>query len=245
MIALGAGSRSSSVIALVAAIPAAWLFLVFERRTPAPMMPASLFRNRDFAGANLLTVLLYAALSAAMFLLPYLLIEAHGYGATAAGGAFLPFSVIMGVGSRWSGGLVARFGSRALLMVGPSIVTVGFVVLAVLADRATYWTGVFPGIIVMAVGMTLTVAPLTTTVFNAAPDDKSGTASGINNAAARTGGLLAVAALGLAFGGVGKADHIAVAHAYRVVMVAAALLSGSSALTAALMLAPPARGRTK
>jgi EmrB/QacA subfamily drug resistance transporter len=243
LIALGAGQRLSSAIALAVAIPAAWYFLRLEGRQPAPMMPLGLFRNRDFSGANLLTVLLYAALSAGMFVLPYLLIQAHGYGATGAGAAFLPFSAIMGLGSRWTGGLGERFGSRAPLVVGPAICAAGFSVLAMSARTSSYWTGMLPGLLVLAVGMTIAVTPLTTTVFNSAPEDKSGTASGINNAAARTGGLLAVAALGLAFGGGADAEGSTMAQAYRIIMFAAALLAAASAVTAALMLTPHPRRR--
>jgi EmrB/QacA subfamily drug resistance transporter len=234
LIALGAGNRISGIVALAAAIPAAWLFILSQARAADPMMPLSLFRNRTFLGANILTVTLYAAMSAAMFLLPYLMIEAYGHSAAAAGAAFLPFPAIMGIGSRWTGSLVERLGARVPLMIGPTIVAGGFAILGLSAGSSTYWTGLLPGLIVVAIGMTLSVAPLTTTVFNAAPNDKSGTASGINNAAARTGGLLAVAALGLAFGGVNGAQGAAVTHAYRIVMFASALLAGLSAITAAL-----------
>ena len=168
-------------------------------------MPLELFRNRNFAGANILTVLLYAALAASLFLLPFLLIEQHGYSATAAGGAFLPFSIIMGLGSRRSGSLVGRFGPRLPLMIGPLVTGAGLMLLGLSGQNPSYWAGFLPGLTITGIGMTLSVAPLTTTVLNAAPDDRSGTASGINNAAARVGGLLAVAALGLAFGPTGAA----------------------------------------
>jgi predicted MFS family arabinose efflux permease len=200
------------------------------------MLPLALFRNPVFAGANVLTVLLYAALSAGMFLLPFLLIEVHGYSATAAGTTFLPFSAIMGLGSRWAGGLVERLGPRVPLLVGPSVTAAGFVMLGLRGDSSSYWTGVLPGLTVVAIGMTLSVAPLTTTVFDSVAEEQSGMASGVNSAAARTGGLLAVAALGLSFGR-GDApvtDGSALIHAYRVVMLAAAALASLSALTAAL-----------
>ena len=204
------------------------------------MMPPSLFRDRNFSGANALTVLLYAALGGALFLLPFMLIEVHGYSATAAGAAFLPFSAIVGFGSRWSGGLVNRFGSRLPLVVGPTVTAAGFAILASSGDNPIYWSGVLPGLTVVSIGMTITIAPLTTTVFDSAPDEKSGTASGINNAAARAGSLVAVAALGLAFGAVASphAGGSALASAYRAAMIAAAVLAGLSALTAALTIRP-------
>ncbi len=200
------------------------------------MMPLPLFRNSDFSGANALTVLLYAALSGALFLLPFILIEVHGYSAMAAGAAFLPFSVIMGLGSRWSGGLVERFGPRPPLVLGPAITAVGYVMLGVSGNDPSYWTGFLPGMIVIGTGMTLSVAPLTTAVFDSAPDEKSGTASGINNAAARAGGLVAVAALGLAFGKSGAAgiEGPGLVNAYRLVMFGAAAFAALSAMTAAM-----------
>jgi EmrB/QacA subfamily drug resistance transporter len=236
LIALGSGRTLNGGLALAAALPATWLFLRIEAQADAPMMPLTLFRNETFAGANLLTVLLYAALSGGLFLLPFLLIQAHGYSATAAGAAFLPFSIIMGLGSRWAGGLVERMNARLPLVIGAGLTACGFAVLAVSGETPGYWTGVFPGLVIVGVGMTLCVAPLTTTVFSSAPSEMSGAASGINNAAARAGGLLAVAALGLAFGGADASSMQAAAlvDAYRLVMFAAAALAALSALTAAL-----------
>lgn len=240
LVALGEGHTVRGVAALAVAGPAAWLFIRAERLSPAPMLPMSLFRNRTFSGANALTVLLYAALSGPLFLLPFMLIEAHGYSATAAGAAFLPFSAIMGAGSRWSGGLAERFGPRPLLMLGPSVTAAGYAVLGLSSQASSYWTGYLPGLILVGVGMTLSVAPLTTTVFASSPDERSGTASGINNAAARAGGLVAIAALGLAFGGEGEArlTEAALAEGYQWVLLAAAALAGLSAATAALTIRP-------
>jgi EmrB/QacA subfamily drug resistance transporter len=236
LIALGEGARIRGAAAVLAAVPAAGLFIRREMRAKAPMMPLSLFRDSNFSGANALTVLLYAALSGALFLLPFLLIQVHGYSAMAAGAAFLPFSAIMGLGSRWSGGLAERFGSRPALVIGPATTAAGFVILGLSGRDPSYWSGFLPGLIVVGIGMTIAVAPLTTTVFDSAPDDKSGTASGINNAAARAGSLVAVAALGLAFGGMAPADlgGDMLARAYGFVMFVAAALGGLSALTAAL-----------
>jgi MFS family permease len=240
LVSVGDGQRTRGAIALVAAVPAIWFFVRSERTALAPMMPLSLFRNMTFSGANGLTVLLYAALSGALFVLPYLMIDVHGYSATAAGAAFLPFSVLMGIGSRWSGSLVERVGPRLPLVLGPSITAVGYVFLALSRSQSSYWTGVLPGLLVVAIGMTLSVAPLTTTIFDSAPKDKSGTASGINNAAARSGGLLAVAALGLTFGGMTATaiDAAGLLRAYSVVTLSAAVLAGLSALTATMTIRP-------
>jgi EmrB/QacA subfamily drug resistance transporter len=241
LIALGEGNTANGAIALALSLPAIWLFLRAEARGAAPMMPLSLFRSEVFAGANALTVLLYAALTGALFLLPFLLIEAHGYSAAQAGAAFLPFSIIMGLGSRWAGGFAASLSARLPLVIGPALTAAGFLVLAASAGMPGYWTGVLPGLSIVAVGMTLCVAPLTATVFAAAPGEQSGAASGINSAAARAGGLVAVAALGLAFGGAGASSMHpeALTGAYRLVMIVAALLALLSALTAALTV--PAR----
>jgi MFS family permease len=139
-----------------------------------------------------------------------------------------------------SGDLVARFGPRPPLMLGPAITAVGYAMLGVSGNDPSYWTGFLPGLIVIGIGMTLSVAPLTTAVFDSAPDEKSGTASGINNAAARAGGLVAVAALGLAFGKSGAAgiEGPLLAGAYRLVMFTAAALAALSALTASITISP-------
>jgi EmrB/QacA subfamily drug resistance transporter len=236
LFALGEGRRQMAVLAIAASLPAAWLFIRTEAQAEAPMVPLALFRNTDFSGANALTVLLYAALGGALFLLPYLLIEVHGYSAMAAGAAFLPFSAIMGLGSRRAGGLVERFGPRPPLIIGPSVTATGYAILGFSGESASYWIGVLPGLIVVSIGMTISIAPLTTTVFDSAPAEMSGTASGINNAAARAGSLLAVAALGLAFGasGAGGVEDAMLVRAYTVVMFAAAALAGLGALTAVL-----------
>ncbi|UXN60599.1 MFS transporter [Phyllobacterium zundukense] len=236
LIASGEGSGLIGGLAIAAAVPAGVLFIIAESRSVAPVMALSLFRDRDFAGANGITVLLYAALSGALFLLPFLLIEVHKYSATAAGAALLPFSLIMGLGSRWIGGLVERIGSRILLIIGPLATAVGFVILAVSGEYPGYWIGFLPGLIVVGIGMTVSIPPLTTTVFDSAPDEKSGTASGVNNAAARGGGLVAVAALGLAVGGseLSSMDVNALTNAYRLIMFGAAGLAVLSALVAAL-----------
>jgi predicted MFS family arabinose efflux permease len=239
LVALGEARAPAGALALAVAVAASWFLIRTEARSRAPMMPLSLFHDRNFSGANGLTLLLYAALTGALFLVPFMLIEAHGYTATAAGAAFLPFSAIMGVGSRRSGGLVERTGARAPLVVGPSIVALGFALLGVSGQDPSYWSGFLPGLAIVGIGMTISVAPLTTTVFDSAPEERSGVASGVNNAAARAGGLLAVAALGLAFGplasGLGAS---ALPDAYRLVMFGAAALAVLSALAAVVTISP-------
>jgi predicted MFS family arabinose efflux permease len=191
--------------ALGVAVVALTAFFLVERRQAAPMLPLALLRNRNFAGANLLTLLLYAGLGGGLFFLPLNLIQVQGLSATAAGAALLPFIAIMFVLSRWAGGLVDRRGARGPLIVGSLVAAAGFALLALPGTQASYWTGFLPGIAVLGLGMTITVAPLTTTVMNAVPQDQAGTASGVNNALSRVAGVLAVAVFGALMAGLFQA----------------------------------------
>ena len=168
-----------------------------EDHAPFPMVPLALFRNSVFTGANLLTLLLYAAVGALFFLLPLNLIQVQGYSATAAGAAVLPMIILIFLLSRWSGGLVARYGPAKPLILGSLLVALGFALFVLPSVGAHYWQNIFPAITVLGLGMALTVAPLTTDVMNSVDQDRAGTASGINNAVARVAGVLGIAVLGI------------------------------------------------
>ena len=178
------------------------LFLLLERGeesagTRVPMLSLVLFRSRTFSVTNLLTLLLYAALGGSLFFLPLELIEVRGFSPAQSGAALLPFILILSVLSRFTGSVAARTGPRLPLVSGPLLAALGFVLLAAGAGSSSYVTGVLPGVVTLGLGMAITVAPLTTTVMGSVSTRHAGAASGVNNAVARTAGLIAVAALGL------------------------------------------------
>lgn len=229
---IGAGETASGGTVFLASLVVIAVFLITEKRSAHPVLPLRLFANRNFWGANALTVVLYGGLGGALFMLPFHLINVHAYSATMAGAALLPFSIILGLGSRAAGGLANTTGPRFPLTAGPALTALGFALLAFSAGQASYAWGYLPGLTLLGVGMTVTIPALTTIVFDSAPKEDSGAASGINNAAARTGSLIAVAGLGIAFGGaeISKLSPGDLSEAYALVMSAAALAAAASAL---------------
>ncbi|HUA65576.1 MAG TPA: MFS transporter [Alphaproteobacteria bacterium] len=185
-------------MALLGGLVLVLLFLRIESASAAPMLPLRLFNSKVFSVANTLTLLLYGSLGAILYFLPFNLIQVQGFTATQTGAANLPFVLIMFLLSRWSGRLYDRFGARLPLTIGPLLAACGFLLLGYLPGiHSRYWTRFFPGIAVIAIGMTICVPALTTAVLSSAPAARSGVVSGVNNAVARLGTLLAVAVMTL------------------------------------------------
>jgi EmrB/QacA subfamily drug resistance transporter len=190
---------SSLAVGAVAAVAFAVVEWQLERRHGAEsaMVPPTMFSSPAFAGANLLTVFLYAGLSMVMFVLPFTLIQRHGYSLVAASMAMLPFVIVMFLLSRWAGTLLDRHGPRGPLLAGPLIAAGGFLLLTRAADDGRYVIAVLPAVLVMSTGMAVTVAPLTTTVMTSVDASRAGLASGVNNAVSRLASLVAVALAGV------------------------------------------------
>jgi EmrB/QacA subfamily drug resistance transporter len=187
LIALGLG-----LVSLIA-------FVIVEARVRHPLVPLSLFRSRTFSGVNLLTLLLYAALAIVFFFLPLNLITFQGYDPGIAGLVNLPFALMLVALARFAGAWLDRAGPRQPLIVGPALTGVGFLLLGLVGESggsSAYFTTYFPGILLAGIGMGITVTPLSATVFSSAPGQMAGTASGVNNAVARTAGVLGTSIVG-------------------------------------------------
>lgn len=215
--------------------------LVFvERSHPAPLIPLGLLGIRRFVVANLITVALYGGMSVVFFLLSVNLQVVGGYSPLQAGVSLLPVTVLMLLFSARAGRLATRIGPRIPLTVGPMTIAIGMLLLGRVGEDPSWIREILPAVLVFGVGLTLTVAPVTSTALGAVPVDQAGTASGFNNAAARTGGLLTVAAIPPLVGltGTGLSDPVALGSAFAdAVRIGAALVAGSGVL-AALFLGP-------
>ena len=227
LIAAGSSFLSADVlVAGVLGVAAGIAFVVRERSASDPMLPPRLFADRQFTGANISTFVIYGALGGFSFFLVLQLQNVLGYGATAAGAAMLPTSLLLTLFSARAAAFAARIGPRIPMTVGPLIVSAGTLWLLGVDGSSSYWVEVLPGSLLQGAGMTLTVAPLTATVLGAAPNELAGIASGVNNAVARAAQLLAVAALPVAVGlsGDDYADPEAFTSGYRMAMTICAVL---------------------
>ena len=234
------------VVAFVVAACSAVAFLVVERRSPDPMLPLDLFRSRQFSGANAVTFVVYGALGGALFLLPVELQLVAHYTPLDSGLALVPVTLIMLTFSARSGQLSARIGPRLQMSVGPVVVGAGLALLAMATEHGSYWTQVFPAILVFSIGLAITVAPLTSTAMSAAPAEHSGIASAVNNTVARAAGLCAVAVLPLAAGLTGAAalSPTELADGFRTAVYIAGATCAAGGLLAVLTIRNPARPPT-
>jgi MFS family permease len=233
---LGSGTGGWTPVTLVlaaAALLALGCFVSVEmRRGERAMMPLAIFASRSFVGLTLLTLFLYGALGAVFVLIPYLMIEVAHYSATAAGAALLPLPLVLAVTSPFFGALAGRVGSRLPLAIGPMIVAAGFLLALRIGAHADYWSQVLPAILVMAIGLSGAVAPLTTAILNSVDAAHTGAASGFNSAVARSGGLIATALLGSVLASRGAA----LLSAFQVAMVLCALACVAASASAYLLL---------
>jgi EmrB/QacA subfamily drug resistance transporter len=233
---VGSGRSGWTPTALTAAAAAVLVLLVFLRletkRGAQAMMPMDLFASKGFVGLTLFTFLLYGAMGGLFVLLPYMLIKAAGYSATGAGAALLPLPLILTLTSPVAGALAGRIGTRLPLGIGPLVVAAGFLIALRIDSSASYWTQVLPTIVVIAVGMSAAVAPLTTAVLTSVDQAHVGSASGLNSAVARTGGLVATALLGSVL----AAEGHRLLGAYHVAMGIGALICAAASLSAFTLL---------
>ncbi len=240
------GASLTTVGALIIGVVAGVAFVLFELREPHPMLPPAIFASRDFSVINIVTLFVYAALSGSMLFLAIFLQVSAGWSPLEAGAATVPVSIIMFFLASRFGAVATKFGARTPMVAGSAVLTVGFAWLALAPDAPSYIGQVLPGVILMGLGLSMLVAPLTGTVLAAVPDEESGLASGINNAVSRTAGLLAVAVLPLLVGLSGTAyrDPAAVGDAYRASMWwCAALVAVGGILTAVALRAPASKAQ--
>jgi EmrB/QacA subfamily drug resistance transporter len=185
-------------VTVLAGLAGIAIFAIVESRVANPIMPPILFRSRVFTVINILTVFLYGALSGALFLLPFDLLARRGLTAAEAGLVILPLGLLIGAFSRLAGSLADTYGARIFLIVGPALVGIGSALLGLGIE--SLWVGVVLPVVLIGAGMAIAVSPLTTAVMNAAPEGKSGAASGVSNAASRLAGVIAVAIFGATAG---------------------------------------------
>jgi predicted MFS family arabinose efflux permease len=203
------------------------VFVWHERRARQPMLPMALFANRNFRVGNIATVLIYGALSASTFVITIFLQEIAGYSALAAGLTFLPVTGLMFLLSSYVGKLAGKYGPRPFMAAGPMVASVGFLLMLRLDQAARYWTDLFPGVLLLGLGLALTVAPLTTAILGAIDKQQSGIASAVNNAASRLAGLVAIAGIGIIAG-----SKLTVAGLHATLWFIAALLFAGGVVSA-------------
>ena len=229
---IGAGPGGWTMMAVVLAVAGTLLMLGFlaveKAKGERAMMPLALFGSASFIGLTIFTWLLYGALGALMVLVPYVLIQAGGYSGTAAGAALVPFAVVLTVISPIMGGIAGRMGPRLPLAIGGLVVALGFLLLLRLDAAANYWAGIFPGILVVSIGMSGAVAPLTTAVLSSVDSRHTGSASGLNSAVARVAGMVATALLGGVLGARGAGLIAGFDHAIIACAIAALAASASA-----------------
>jgi EmrB/QacA subfamily drug resistance transporter len=229
---IGSGRAGWTLVALLLTFSGVALllgFLTVERsKGDAAMMPLSLFGSSSFIGLTLLTALLYGALGVLLVLIPYVLIQAGKYTGAQAGAALLPFAIVLSLASPLMGAIAGRLGSRTLLTIGPLVVSGGFFLILTIGPNAEYWSTVFPAILVIAVGTACAVAPLTTAILASVDTKHTGSASGLNSAVARTGGMVATALLGGVLGAVGP-ELVSGLHSAAIVCAFASIAASASA----------------
>jgi EmrB/QacA subfamily drug resistance transporter len=237
----GGSGGGGVVVSSVLGVTALLVFVLVERRSPHPLVPLGLFADRSFSVANVVTLLVYAGLGVFFFLLVLQLQIVAGFSPLVAGSALLPVTVLMLLLSARAGALAERIGPRLLMTVGPLLAAMGFLLTLRIGTDASYLTDVLPAVVVLGLGLSLTVAPLTATVLNSADPRYAGTASGVNNAIARSGGLLAVAVIPVAagLGGTDYTDPLSFSPGFQTAMLISAALLALGALMALALLREP------